>query len=239
MVLTDDNFVTIVEAVKEGRHIYDNIRKAVHFLISTNIGEIVTIFVGLLLGLETPLLAIHLLWINLVTDSLPAIGLGLEPVDKYIMNKKPKDPKKGVFSDGLWSKITFEGIMIGFITLLSFYIGLSYNIDVARTMAFVTLGLSELIHSLNIRSESSIFEIGFFKNKYILLSFMLGAILQIGVVVFKPLAIIFDAVPLNEIQWIYTILLSILPLVIMESKKKLNEKIHGKTIYSLYKINSN
>ena len=238
MILTDDNFVTIVEAVKEGRHIYDNIRKAVHFLISTNIGEIVTIFVGLLLGLDAPLLAIHLLWINLVTDSLPAIGLGLEPADKYIMNKKPKDPKKGIFSDGLWNKIIFEGIMIGFITLISFYIGLSFDIKVARTMAFVTLGLTELVHSLNIRSDSSIFEIGFFKNKYIILSFIVGAILQIGVVLFSPLANMFDSVSLNISQWIYTFTLSLLPIAIMESKKRLSEKIHGKTVYGLYKINT-
>ncbi len=236
MILTDDNFVTIVEAVKEGRHIYDNIRKAVHFLISTNIGEIVTIFIGLLLGLEAPLLAIHLLWINLVTDSLPAIGLGLEPADKYIMNKKPKNPRKGIFSDGLWSKIIFEGTMIGIITLISFYIGLTYSLAVARTMAFVTLGMTELIHSLNIRSDSSLFEIGLFKNKYIILSFIVGAILQISVVVFSPLASMFDTVSLNLTQWIYTILLSLLPLFIMEAKKKLNEKIHGKTVYSLYKI---
>ena len=100
MILTDDNFVTIVEAVKQGRSIYENIRKAIHFLLSTNIGEKVTIFLGLLLGINTPLLAIQLLWINLVTDSLPAIALGLEPEDKNIMNKKPKDSKKGVFSDG-------------------------------------------------------------------------------------------------------------------------------------------
>lgn len=236
MILTDDNFVTIVEAVKEGRHIYDNIRKAVHFLISTNIGEIVTIFIGLLLGLEAPLLAIHLLWINLVTDSLPAIGLGLEPADKYIMNKKPKNPRKGIFSDGLWSKIIFEGTMIGIITLISFYIGLTYSLAVARTMAFVTLGMTELIHSLNIRSDSSLFEIGLFKNKYIIFSFIVGAILQISVVVFSPLASMFDTVSLNLTQWIYTILLSLLPLFIMEAKKKLNEKIHGKTVYSLYKI---
>ena len=120
MILTDDNFVTIVEAVKQGRSIYENIRKAIHFLLSTNIGEIVTIFLGLLLGINTPLLAIQLLWINLVTDSLPAIALGLEPEDKDIMNKKPKDSKKGVFADGLWSKILVEGLMIGTLTLFIF-----------------------------------------------------------------------------------------------------------------------
>ena len=159
MVLADDNFVTIVEAVKQGRNIYDNIKKAIHFLIATNIGEIVTIFLGLILGLKSPLLAIQLLWINLVTDSLPAIALGLEPPDKDIMNKKPRNPKKGIFSDGLWSKIVVEGMMIGMLTLLAFSIGNKfYGIDVARTMAFVALGMLELVHSFNIKSEESIFK---------------------------------------------------------------------------------
>ena len=123
MILADDNFVTIIEAVKEGRHIYDNIKKAIHFLIATNIGEIVVIFLGLLLGLESPLLAIQLLWINLVTDSFPAIALGLEPVNKNIMNKKPNSPKKGIFADGLWGKIFVEGTMIGILTLFAFSVG--------------------------------------------------------------------------------------------------------------------
>ena len=233
MVLTDDNFVTIVKAVKEGRHIYDNIKKAVHFLISTNVGEIVTIFLGLILGLETPLLAIHLLWINLVTDSFPAIGLGLEPEDKYIMNRKPKNPKKGLFADGLWFKIFFEGCMIGILTLLAFYIGSTqYGINVGRTMAFLTLGLTELIHSLNIRSDESLFEIGLFKNKYLIFAFLLGAILQIGVSIIPQVATIFDVMPLSPIQWIYTIVISICPLFIMKAKKKLHEVRHGKVIYS-------
>lgn len=123
MILADDNFVTIIEAVKTGRHIYDNIKKAIHFLIATNIGEIVAIFLGLLLGLDTPLLAIQLLWINLVTDSFPAIALGLEPPDKNIMNKKPNDSKKSIFADGLWSRIFIEGIMIGMLTLFAFSLG--------------------------------------------------------------------------------------------------------------------
>ena len=126
MILADDNFVTIVEAVKQGRSIYENIRKAIHFLIATNIGEIVTIFMGLLLGMNSPLLAIQLLWINLVTDSIPAIALGLEPEDKDIMNKKPKDKGKGIFSDGLWSKIIVEGTMLGALTLAVFSFGNKY-----------------------------------------------------------------------------------------------------------------
>lgn len=133
MILADDNFVTIVEAVKTGRHIYENIKKAVHFLLSTNIGEIVAIFLGLLLGLDTPLLAIQLLWINLVTDSFPAIALGLEEIDRNIMNKKPNNPKKGIFADGLFGKIFIEGTMIGILTLFAFSLGNNlYGLEVRK-----------------------------------------------------------------------------------------------------------
>lgn len=180
MILTDDNFVTIVEAVKQGRSIYENIRKAIHFLIATNIGEIVTIFMGLLLGMNSPLLAIQLLWINLVTDSLPAIALGLEPEDKNIMNRKPKDARKGIFSDGLWGKIIVEGTMLGMLTLIVFSVGTKFfSLEVARTMAFVTLGLIEMVHSFNIRSDESIFKCGLFKNKYLSMAFILGLIMQV------------------------------------------------------------
>ena len=141
MVLMDDNFVTIVQAIRQGRNIFDNIKKAIHFLIATNIGEITTIFIGLLLGLQSPLLAIQLLWINLVTDSLPAIALGLEKEEKGIMERKPRNSKKSIFADGLWSKIITEGIMLGVLDLFIFSLGNNlYGIDVARTMAFVALG---------------------------------------------------------------------------------------------------
>lgn len=137
MILTDDNFCTIVEAVKQGRNIFDNIKKAIHFLIATNVGEIVTIFVGLLLGLKSPLLAIQLLWINLVTDSLPAIALGLEPPEKNIMSKKPRDPKKSLFADGLWSKIFVEGIMLGILTLFAFSLGNKlFGLEVRKNNGF-------------------------------------------------------------------------------------------------------
>lgn len=236
MILTDDNFVTIVEAVKEGRHIYENIKKAVHFLLATNIGEIVTIFVGLLLGLDTPLLAIHLLWINLVTDSFPAIGLGMEAADKHIMHKRPKNPKKGLFSDGLWRKIFFEGAMIGLLTLFAFNIGCKfYSLEVGRTMAFISLSMLELVHSFNIRSEdNSIFEIGVFKNKYLTLAFLLGLILQIAVVTLPVISTIFDVVPLTSSQWIITSIISILPIIIIEIKKKVHEILFGKRIYNIY-----
>ena len=166
MILVDDNFVTIVGAVKQGRNIYDNIKKAIHFLIATNIGEIVTIFMGLVLGLKTPLLAIQLLWVNLVTDSFPAIALGLEKPEKDIMSKKPRDAKKGIFADGLWSKIFVEGIMLGMLTLFAFSIGnYLFGLEVGRTMAFVSLGMLELIHSFNIKSEESIFKMRIFRKQ--------------------------------------------------------------------------
>lgn len=237
MVLADDNFVTIVEAVKQGRNIFDNIRKAIHFLIATNIGEIVTIFMGLILGLKSPLLAIQLLWINLVTDSFPAIALGLEKSDVNIMNRKPIDSKKGLFADGLWSKIFVEGTMLGMLTLFAFSIGNKmYSLEVGRTMAFVCLGMLELVHSFNIKSEESIFKVGIFENKYLVGAFLLGTIMQVGVVIFSPIASIFKLVPLNNIQWIYTILISLVPIVIVEIQKKWNEIKFGKIVYKSEQI---
>lgn len=232
MILTDDNFVTIVEAVKNGRHIYDNIKKAIHFLIATNVGEIVAIFLGLLLGLDTPLLAIQLLWINLITDSFPAIALGLEPADKNIMNKKPNDSKKGLFADGLWSKIFIEGTMIGVLTLFAFSLGTNlYGLEVGRTMAFISLSMLELVHSFNIRTEDSILKTGIFKNIYLTGAFVVGIVLQLAVIVIPQIARIFEVVPLNKEQWIYTILISVLPIFIMEGQKMLNKMRFGKVIY--------
>jgi Ca2+-transporting ATPase len=232
MVLTDDNFVTIVKAVKQGRNIFDNIRKAVHFLISTNIGEIVTIFLGLLLGLESPLLAIQLLWINLVTDSIPAIALGLERPDTDIMNRKPQNSKKGIFANGLWGKIIVEGTMLGMLTLLAFSIGSNvYGLETGRTMAFLSLGLLELVHCFNIKSEESIFKSGFLENRYLVGAFVIGAILQVGVVFVPALRNIFNLVTLDLKCWLYVIAISIAPLFIIEIQKKLNEVKFGKVVY--------
>ena len=225
IILTDDNFVTIVEAVKQGRNIYDNIKKAIHFLIATNIGEIVTIFMGLVLGLKSPLLAIQLLWINLVTDSLPAIALGLEKPEKDIMQRKPVDSKKGIFADGLWNKIIVEGIMIGVLTLVAFSIGNKYyGLEVGRTMAFLSIGFLELIHSFNVKNEKSIFEAGLFENKYLVGSFVLGIFIQAIVVVVPTFAKVFEVVPLNLTQWIITVAISILPVPVIELQKKLDFK---------------
>lgn len=224
MILVDDNFVTIVDAVKQGRNIYDNIRKAIHFLIATNIGEIVTIFMGLVLGLQSPLLAIQLLWINLVTDSLPAIAIGLEPPEKEIMERKPVDSKKGIFSDGLWSKIILEGIMIGMLTLIAFSIGNKYyGVEVGRTMAFISMGLLELVHSFNIKSEKSIFKVGILENKFLIGSFILGIFVQTIVIFIPALASIFNVTNLTSTQWLMTLGISILPIPIMELQKQINK----------------
>ena len=223
IILTDDNFVTIVEAVKQGRNIYDNIKKAIHFLIATNIGEIVTIFMGLVLGLKSPLLAIQLLWINLVTDSLPAIALGLESSEKNIMKRKPVNSKKGIFADGLWNKIIVEGCMIGILTLVAFSIGNKYyGLEVGRTMAFLSIGFLELIHSFNIKSEGSIFEIGIFENKYLVGSFILGVFIQVIVVIIPVFANVFEVVNLNLTQWIITVAISFLPIPVIELQKRVD-----------------
>lgn len=237
IVLTDDNFVTIVEAVKQGRNIYDNIKKAIHFLIATNIGEIVTIFMGLILGLKSPLLAIQLLWINLITDSLPAIALGLEKPEKDIMNRKPVNSKKGIFADGLWNKIIVEGALIGVLTLVAFGIGNKYyGLEVGRTMAFLAIGFLELIHSFNIKNDKSIFETGIFENKYLVGSFILGIFVQTIVVVVPVFAEVFQVVPLTLTQWIITIVISIIPVPVMELQKMLNFKNEPKKIIKVQNI---
>ncbi|NLL72698.1 MAG: calcium-translocating P-type ATPase, PMCA-type [Clostridiales bacterium] len=245
MILTDDNFATIVSAVQEGRGIYDNIKKAVHFLLSSNIGEILTIFVAILFGLPTPLVAVQLLWVNLVTDSLPAISLGVEPVSKDIMQRKPISPKKGMFADGLALQIITEGILIGSLALSAFVIGVryydtpglyqsyihhdtnvinSYTPWVGRTMCFAVLSLSQLFHSFNMRSSRSLSEIGVFTNSKLVISFIICAFLQVAVISILPLAKIFQVVPLSLRQWATVILLAIMPIFIVELQKKFNSK---------------
>ena len=236
MILNDDNFVTIVEAVKQGRNIFDNIKKAIHFLIATNIGEIVTIFIGLLLGMKSPLLAIQLLWVNLVTDSLPAIALGLELPVKDIMERKPRDPRKSIFADGLFGKIISEGLMIGMFTIIAFSIGNKYyGLEVGRTMAFISLGMLELIHSFNIKSEETIFTKKLFNNKYLIGAFILGAILQVGIVFIPVLANLFKLERLNLVQWGITIIISVMPIIIMEIQKKFDKLKLEKTIFKIIK----
>lgn len=224
LILTDDNFATIVEAVREGRGIYDNIRKAVHFLLSSNIGEILTIFVAMLMGWAAPLLPIQLLWVNLVTDSLPAIALGMEPAEENIMERPPRKNTGSLFGDGLGGRILLEGVMIGVLALLAFGIGHVYfdqedGYAVGRTMAFAVLSLSQLVHAFNMRGEGSLGKLPFCSNKWLLMAFVVGVVLQCVVIMMPPLAGIFQVVPLDGEQWLMTAALALAPLPLVELEK--------------------
>ena len=221
MVLLDDNFATIVSAVREGRGIYDNIEKSVHFLLSCNIGEIITIFVAILLGWPSPLVAVQLLWVNLVTDSLPAIALGLEPPEKDIMYRPPVRPGSSFFGNGLWLKIILEGLLIGGLALTAFLLGTSYSLDVGRTMAFAVLSLSQLFHSFNMRSHKSLFRLNPLGNVKLILSFFLCCFLQVIVISSPSLAALFHVIPLNGAQWKTVCFLSALPIFFCEAVKNL------------------
>nr|WP_319489074.1 calcium-translocating P-type ATPase, PMCA-type [uncultured Caproiciproducens sp.] len=230
MILTDDNFATIVAAVREGRGIYENIRKTVHFLLSCNIGEILTVFVSFLLRLPTPLLAIQLLWVNLVTDSLPALALGVEPIDENIMERKPIKPHESIFSGGMGYNIMVEGCLIGAISLLAYSIGRIYfDVDpsapyIGRTMAFAVLSLSQIVHTFNMRSSRSIFEAGIFANPKLVLAAVACVALQTMVIVIKPLSVIFKTATLSGNQWLIVTLLSLIPLVVVELEKALSRR---------------
>ena len=226
MVLTDDNFATIVDAVCEGRGIYANIRKAVHFLLSSNIGEILTIFSAMLLGWDTPLLAIHLLWVNLVTDSLPAIALGLDAAEDSVMNERPVDKKEGLFAGGLWQRIGLEGCMIGLLALIAFGVGtIVFDAPgshmLGRTMAFATLSISQLVHAFNMRSEKSLFAIDPLGNRQLVGAFLVGLALQVGVIMLPPLAEVFKVAALSAGQWLIVAGLCLVPLVVVELEKKM------------------
>ncbi len=225
MVLTDDNFATIIYAVREGRGIFTNIKKAVQFLLSSNIGEILTVFAGLIFSGAAPLTAIQLLWVNLVTDSLPAIALGLDPCEDDIMEKPPRDPKKSMFSPSLWGSIIMEGLMIGALALLAFSIGLNVFKSPLKgsTMAFAVLSMSQLVHAFNMRSERSVIKAGLFKNPYLILSLAVGVLLETAVITLPPLAKVFNVAPLSVIEWTVVAALSVLPLVIVEAQKRFSK----------------
>lgn len=229
MILTDDNFSTIVYAVKEGRGIFVNIKKAVQFLLSSNIGEILTVFSGIVFGWSMPLTAIQLLWVNLVTDSLPAIALGLDPCGDEIMQKPPRPPKKSMFADGLWAAIMMEGLMVGALALLAFSIGANvFGSDITgRTMSFAVLSLCQLVHAFNMRSERSVLGKELFKNPYLLISLAVGSVMEIAVITVPALAAVFEVSPLGGIQWAAVAALSVMPLLIVEAQKFVTSRLSG------------
>ena len=220
MTLTDDNFATIVDAVREGRGIYANIKKVVGFLLGTNIGEIITVFFAMLLWKQSPLLSMQLLWINLVTDSLPAIALGMEAVEKDVMDKKPKPKKEGLFAHGYGFRIILQGVMFGALSLVAYRIGyLAYGVSGGQTMAFIVLALSQVIQAFNMRSERSIFKIGPFTNKKLNLA-ALSSIILVACVLFIPfMQIAFGLIFLNIKHYLICLGLSLVPLVVMELAK--------------------
>ncbi len=222
MTLTDDNFATIVDAVREGRGIYANIKKVVGFLLGTNIGEILTVFVAMMLWRETPLLSMQLLWINLVTDSLPAISLGMEDVESDVMEQKPKPRSEGIFAHGYGIRIILQGCMIAAITIAGFIYGRNIvgSLEAGQTMAFFVLSLSQVVQSFNMRSEHSLFKIGFFSNKKLNMSCLISAAL-IALVLFTPVAKAFSLVVLDTNSYLIGLGLSVVPLFIMEISKAL------------------
>lgn len=221
MILEDDNFSTITLAIREGRRIYDNIKKSIHFLISCNIGEIITIFFAILFGLTAPLCAVQLLWINLITDSFPALSLGMEPPDKNIMKRPPVSPDAGIFSGGLGLKIALEGAFIGSLALTAYAIGLNTSPASANTMCFAVLGLTQLFHAFNSRSDKSLFEIGFFKNRKLVISTILCAFLQAVTICVPALNPVFNTVMLSAWEWVVVIGLSFMPIPVIELQKRI------------------
>lgn len=223
LTLMDDNFATIVEAVKEGRGIYQNIKKAVGFLLGTNIGEVIVVFVTMLIFKQSPLLSMQLLWINLVTDSLPAIALGMEKIEDDVMNDKPRAKDESIFADHLGLKIGLQGILFGSLAFIAFYLGYSHfnDINAGRTMCFMVLSLAQITQAFNMRSYQSLFKIGFFTNKMLNKAVLLSAVLVLMVLFIPPLAYIFGLVTLTLDYYLLGLALSLSPIVIFEVLKAL------------------
>lgn len=233
MILADDNFTTIVHAIEEGRNIYKNIKKSVIFLLSCNLGEVITILVAIIFAWPLPLLATQILWINLITDSFPAIALGVDTPDKEVMNDKPRDPTESFFAGGAGFRVMLGGILIGALALVAFYIGLSeegYHLGQdnipesalahARTMTFLVLAGSQLFYSLALRHESkSIFQLGLFSNPYLVAAVVFGFALQVIIISVPFLADAFKVQPLETQDWLIVLGLSLIPFVLKELSK--------------------
>lgn len=220
MTLTDDNFATIVDAIREGRGIYANIKKVVGFLLGTNIGEVILVFIAMLMWHESPLLSMQLLWINLVTDSLPAIALGMEPVEPDVMDHKPKPKNEDLFSHGYGIRIILQGVMFGALSLIAYYLGKQGmgTVEGGQTMAFMVLSLSQVIQAFNMRSERSLFKIGIFTNKKLNQATLVSALLVL-VVLFTPVSNLFGVVMLSGKLYMIALCLIFTPVVVMELSK--------------------
>ena len=232
LILTDDNFSTIVSAIEEGRGIWSNIRKAIHYLLSCNIGEILTIFTATLLDFgQMPLAPVQLLWLNLVTDSLPALALGVEPVEEGAMEQPPRPADRGLFDRSFSLRLAWQGLMVGGLTLAAYFLGFTrlaapgLEGAVANTMAFATLTLCQLFHAFNVRSEDrSLLEQGLLSNPAMNKAFLAGASMQLAVLLFPPLQSVFSVVPMDGGQWLTVLLLAAAPIPICELAKALGRR---------------
>lgn len=223
MILTDDNFATIVDAVKEGRGIYDNIKHTVGFLLGTNIGEVLVVFIAMLIWRVSPFLAVQLLWINLVTDGLPAIALGLEPVDKEVMQRQPKPKGEGIFANGYGIRIILQGTMFALLTLVGFVIAWRSTGDIVagRTMAFIILAGAQIFHAFNMRSPHSLFKTGFFTNKYLNAAALLSLFLICLILFIPPVATAFALTQLTASLYVTGLGLALVPVLLLEVYKRI------------------
>ncbi len=222
MVLLDDNFASIVSAIREGRAIFDNIRKFIHFVLSHNIGEVLAMFVATLIGWPLPLLPIQILWINLVTDSLPALALGVEKAEPGIMDRPPRPVDERILPNHLLALMTFQGAIVGVSTLAAFALEYFTSGDVARAQAeaFATSILAQNVQAFNVRSNRlSIFQLGLFTNRYLIGAFALVVVTLLGLIYIPPLQKIFQTAPLGLHDWVIVVLLALLPLVVIETYK--------------------
>ena len=218
LVLLDDNFATIKAAIKEGRNIYENIRKFIRYLLASNVGEILVMLFAMLLGLPLPLVPIQILWVNLVTDGLPAMALGLDQPEGDVMKRKPRNPKEGVFARGLGWKVVSRGFLIGIVTLIAFILAYKDNpnqLEYAQTVAFMTLVLAQLIHVFDCRSEKSILSRNPFGNKYLVWAVLLSLLMVLVVIYYPPLQPIFHTVPIHGNDWLMIIGLSAIPTFLL------------------------
>nr|WP_320027337.1 calcium-translocating P-type ATPase, PMCA-type [uncultured Acetobacterium sp.] len=221
MVLADDNFATIVSAIEEGRKIYSNIRKAVHFLLSTHLGEVIALFIATMLNWVI-LYPIHLLWVNLIIDTFPALALGMEKPEENIMRKNPRKSKQNFFAEGLGVNIVSQGMIKGLLVLTAYYVALNiHSQEVAVTTAFATLGLVQLCHAFTIRSETkSILKMGFFTNAHLIVAVAIAALLQVSVIIIPAFNELFKVKQLYWEEWIITIIASIVIIPIVEIQKR-------------------
>lgn len=216
LILSDDNFSTIKAAIEEGRNIYENIRKFIRYMLASNVGEILVMFFAMLMGLPLPLVPIQILWVNLVTDGLPAMALGVDKSEKNVMSQPPRDRRESIFARGLAWKIVSRGLLIGLATLAAFWITLENgpdNLTKAQTIAFTTLVMAQLIHVFDCRSERSIFSRNPFENVWLILAVIVSTLMLLGVMYIEPLQPIFKTVPLDLNEWLFVLFFAALPSV--------------------------